>query len=146
MEAMDLAKYIVNKCINDDYPISNLQLQKILYYIQKDFLDRDEKAFDDSIEAWQFGPVVPEVYYHYCGYGAMPISMSFGEDYDEYLNELENKEDVEKINKIVEEKRKLDPWTMVAETHKKGGAWDKTYNNGLGNHAVIQNELIKTVG
>ena len=36
--AMDLAKYIVSKCYYDGCPISNLQLQKILYYIQKEFL------------------------------------------------------------------------------------------------------------
>ena len=61
--AIDLSKYIVSKCINDGYPISNLQFRKILYYIQKDFLSRDDLAFSDGIEAWQFGPVVPNVYY-----------------------------------------------------------------------------------
>lgn len=34
--AIDLSKYIVFKCIKDDYPISNIQLQKVLFYIQKD--------------------------------------------------------------------------------------------------------------
>ena len=75
-KAMDLSAYIVSKCIKEDCPISNLQLQKILYYIQKAFLDKDSLAFSDDIEAWQFGPVVPNVYDHYCGYGAMPISFS----------------------------------------------------------------------
>lgn len=51
--AIDLSKYIVSKCVIDGHPISNLQLQKILYYIQKDFLQRDEVAFSDNIEAWQ---------------------------------------------------------------------------------------------
>ena len=59
--AINLSKYIVFKCIEDGHPISNLQLQKILYYIQKDFLCRDDLAFSDDIEAWQFGPVVPNV-------------------------------------------------------------------------------------
>ena len=60
--ALELSKYIVTKCINDGEPISNLQLQKILYYIQRDFLRQGEAAFSDTIEAWQFGPVVPNVY------------------------------------------------------------------------------------
>ena len=46
--AIDLSKYIVSKCVTDGHPISNLQLQKILYYIQKDFLQRDEVAFSDN--------------------------------------------------------------------------------------------------
>ena len=37
-KAMELSTYIVSKCIKEDCPISNLQLQKILYYIQKAFL------------------------------------------------------------------------------------------------------------
>ena len=42
--ALELSKYIVTKCINDGKPISNLQLQKILYYIQRDFLKQGEPA------------------------------------------------------------------------------------------------------
>ena len=29
--AIDLSKYIVSKCVKDGHPVSNLQLQKILY-------------------------------------------------------------------------------------------------------------------
>ena len=47
--ALDFAKYIVKKCIDDGHPISNLQLQKILYYIQKDFLRRGDIAFEDDM-------------------------------------------------------------------------------------------------
>lgn len=139
--AMDLSKYIVSKCIHDGCPISNLQLQKILYYIQKDFVDRGETAFLDDIEAWQFGPVVPNVYYHYCGYGAMPIFMATSEG-DGNISEC----DAHHIDSIVESKRILNPWDMVEETHKPGGAWDKVYRNGLGNHCVIPVELIRTAG
>ena len=138
-KALDLSKYIVSKCIEDGQPISNLQLQKILYYIQKDFLQRNEIAFSDDIEAWQFGPVVPNVYYHYCGYGAMPISIT-----KEAFSILSS--DVSYIDEIVEEKRVLDPWEMVAETHKEDGAWAKIYRKGLGNRCVIPTDLIKAVG
>lgn len=137
--AIDLSKYIVSKCVTDGHPISNLQLQKILYYIQKDFLQRDEVAFSDNIEAWQFGPVVPNVHYHYCGFGAMPISII--KDAFSIVSS-----DSIFINKIVEEKRNLNPWDMVAETHKEDGAWAKVYRNGLGNHCIIPIELIKAVG
>ena len=137
--AMDLSKYIVSKCINDGFPISNLQLQKILYYIQKDFLERGEIAFLDDIESWQFGPVVPKVYYHYCGYGAMPIFIATSSGSIEEC-------DAPYIDSIVESKRTLNPWDLVEETHKSNGAWDRIYRDGLGNHCVIPTELIKVVG
>ena len=127
--ALELSKYIVTKCINDGKPISNLQLQKILYYIQRDFLKQGEPAFSDTIEAWQFGPVVPNVYYYYCGFGAMPISIL------EKAPDLPEKDTME-INEIVEDKRTLFPWDLVNETHKPG----------RGNHQEIPVDLIRKVG
>ena len=35
--ALTIAKYIIDKCTEENSPISNLQLQKILYYIQSEF-------------------------------------------------------------------------------------------------------------
>jgi len=139
--ALDLSKYIVTKCSNDGCSISNLQLQKILYYIQKDFLqNKDIVAFNDEIESWQFGPVVPNVYYAFCGFGSMPITSIFDNDISA------NTEHKNTIDKIVEEKRVLNPWELVEETHKPGGAWDKVYKNGIGCYDVIPVDLIKEVG
>lgn len=135
--AIELAKYIVNKCVEDNHPITNLQLQKILYFIQRDYLRKyDERAFIDEIEAWKFEPVVPEVYYTFCYYGAMPIE-------NQYDNASNIDIDLELVNKIVEEKRVLKPWDMVNDTHKPGGAWDKTYQNGEGNRTTISLNLIR---
>ena len=75
-KAIDVAKYIVNKCIDDGYPISNLQLQKILYFIQRYYLQKDDQLFDDDFEAWQFGPVIPAVYYKFCGQGVISMVLS----------------------------------------------------------------------
>lgn len=36
--ALALSKYIIGLCTVEKNPISNLQLQKILYYIQREFL------------------------------------------------------------------------------------------------------------
>lgn len=134
--AMDLSKYIVQKCIDDNYPVSNLQLQKILYYIQINYLKRDDFAFFDDFEAWQFGPVVPNVYYRYCTHGASPIIFNFE-------TPIISESDQEYINPIVELKRVLAPWDLVRETHKPNGAWAKIYQDGKGNHKVIPIDLIK---
>lgn len=137
--ALDLSKYIVSKCVREHCPISNLQLQKILYYIQKDFLLRDSIAFADEIEAWQFGPVVPNVYYKFCGFGAMPITNDYG-------NITIKASDRHIIDGIVEAKRTLAPWVLVEDTHKPNGAWAQIYRDGIGNHEVIPRKLIKTEG
>ena len=136
--AVELSKYIVTKCANDKCPITNLQLQKILYYIQKDYLSRNELAFDDLFEAWQFGQVIRQVYYYFCGNGAMPIISK----YDTVID----KSDRCHVDPIVEEKRKLDPWDLVEDTHKQGRAWSKVFNHGQGNKHIIDNDLIRRLG
>ena len=136
--AMDFAKYMVNKCMCEKKPISNLQLQKILYYIQKTYLDLGNIAFEEDFEAWQFGPVIPSVYSYFCGFGGMPIRMLYEEEIDIYDKNI--------VDPIIENKRLLNPWDLVEETHEKGKAWDLIYKDGLGNYNIIPKELIKNKG
>lgn len=61
--------------------ISNLKLQKLLYYAQGCFLAvTDEPLFGDDIVAWQHGPVVENIYHAYKNNGAKGIP--FEEDFD----------------------------------------------------------------
>ncbi len=136
--ALDISKYIVTKCTNDSKAITNLQLQKILYYIQKEYLKRGYCAFGDPIEAWKFGPVVREVYYYFCGYGAMPIVANY--DF------TPAPEDRDIIDNIVCAKRELDPWHLVEETHKPEKAWALTFKDGAGNKSIIDVDLIRERG
>ena len=73
--ALDVARYVVNYANENEMIVSNLKLQKILYFIQMQFLinDPERPCFDDDIEAWAFGPVVPEVYREFKRYGSLSI-------------------------------------------------------------------------
>lgn len=124
MKAAELAKYIITKCTQDGYPVSNLQLQKILYYIQVAFLQELHcLCFDDPIEAWQFGPVIREVYYIYCYFGSIPIER----EYECIALDTTAKAI---IDRIIEEKRDLPPWALVTATHEPGKAWSRAYKKG----------------
>jgi len=55
-------------------PITQMQLHKLLYYVQGWSLAQyGRPAFGDRIEAWQHGPVVPEVYLAYKSHGSAPL-------------------------------------------------------------------------
>lgn len=138
-EALDIAKYVISKCTAENSPISNLQLQKILYFIQKDFLvNFNRPLFQDEIEAWPFGPVVSTVYYNYCGFGSMSISKK-------YEISIDNTDQII-VDRIVLEKRVKNPWDLVEETHAPGRAWALIYREGAGNRKVISKDLISTKG
>ena len=142
---LEIAKYIVKKCIKNDKPITNLQLQRILYCVQRDFLQKLNKpAFPEIIEAWPFGAAIPEVYYEFCGAGTMPISLSPEPD-KAVIQSIPVKER-RLIDSIVESKRLLPVWTLAQEVNKNGGAWHKVYNNGTGKGNEIPTKLIKSFG
>ena len=55
-------------------PLTNLKLQKLLYYAQGWYLALyGRPLFDERIEAWPHGPVVPPVYGQFKGWGWEPI-------------------------------------------------------------------------
>ena len=57
-------------------PISNLKLQKLLYYVQGWSLALyDRAAFYEEIQAWVHGPVVPAAFYEYKHYRWNPIEV-----------------------------------------------------------------------
>ena len=73
-DALTITDYIILYYKNRNYGVSNLKLQKILYFLQALFLiKKDCELFDEEIEAWGFGPVIPSVYRKYMQFGCMDI-------------------------------------------------------------------------
>ena len=136
MLALDAAKYIINRCISLGHPISNLQLQKILYFCQLAHIKLSGKMLfsDEQFEAWQFGPVVRSIYVKYCLYGGFVIDDN--QTYQEPLVSF-----TETLNKVVDKYSKASPWELVQESHRDRGAW-KTTISQFGNKSIIPNELI----
>ena len=85
-----IAKYIIERCDHYNQTISNLKLQKILYFVQAEFLvEENRRCFFEEIEAWDYGPVVPNVYRKYKMYGAANIPYVGGKT--EFTNLLAGK-------------------------------------------------------
>lgn len=72
----------------------------------------------------------------YCGFGAMPISIS-----RDAVPNLTSDKNI--IDSIIEAKRSLTPCVIVKETREITGAWSKVYNNGKGSQHIIPVDLIK---
>lgn len=73
---MDIANVLLRCAENSEGGdlMSNMKLQKMLYYQQGFHLAMfGTPLFDDEIEAWMYGPVVPSVYETYKEYGRKGI-------------------------------------------------------------------------
>lgn len=71
-KAIDIAKKIILWAMREDDGelVSNLKLQKLLYYMQGFHLAVfNTPLFEEEIEAWMYGPVVPCVYNEYARFG-----------------------------------------------------------------------------
>lgn len=70
----DIVDYIFYYENQQGRGVSNLRLQKLLYFIQvQSIIALHEPLFQEPIEAWDFGPVVPKVYHKYKIFGGSNI-------------------------------------------------------------------------
>lgn len=151
--AQDVARYIINYSNDQNYGVSNLKLQKLLYFVQAFFLiNTKEKCpcFSNLIEAWDFGPVVPDVYHEYKQYGStdIPKINSFfifnsenpwsvsTVDYD---NSIIDGSDKKLINEVVNHFANYSATDLVAITHQQA-PWKNAYKPYQNN--IITNEAI----
>jgi len=66
LTAPEIAAAILHECKRRSIAVSNLKLQKLLYYCEAWSLAlREESFFSDPIEAWVHGPVVADVFHLY---------------------------------------------------------------------------------
>jgi uncharacterized phage-associated protein len=82
----EVAKYFLTLVDEDAGDlISNLKLQKLVYYAQGFYLALyDRPLFPEPLEAWIHGPVVPELFHTYKTYGAGAIPSPNDVDFSRY--------------------------------------------------------------
>lgn len=94
----DISKYIIFYSNQKNYGITNLRLQKILYFVQMYFLKiRETVCFDKTIEACCVGPVIPSVYRKYSRFGAGQIC-----DYRDPKVSFNNKVDRQIVEEVID--------------------------------------------
>lgn len=73
-QALNIAKYLIYKSYKLKKPITNLELQILLYTLQqKQAKVYNNTLFYDMIDISTLFPRVNNVYYYFAGFGAMPI-------------------------------------------------------------------------
>ncbi|MDE8193520.1 DUF4065 domain-containing protein [Erysipelothrix rhusiopathiae] len=137
--AQEISNYIIEYSNSKGYSIKNIRLQKTLYAVQGlSLLNRDMPAFNEKIEAWKYGPVVPDIYYNYASYGPseitkegimsnMIIFTSLGIQEKEYSNDLISSDMKEVIESTVDFFSKMKDFDIVDWSHAHT-AWFSTYN------------------
>lgn len=113
--------------------ISNLKLQKLLYYAQGTYLALEDKPlFNDKILAWEHGPVVEKIYHKYKHYGSNGIDEEI--NFNSETIDLKTREILEEVYEVFGQ---YSAWKLRNMTHKET-PWQETKRNN-----VISTEIIK---
>lgn len=130
----DIANKILAKGTASGDLISNLKLQKLLYYMQGVFLAYfDKQLFEDDIEAWMYGPVVPSIYHLYKDKGNLGI------EYDKEVITLNSTQEENLFDEVFRIYSRFSATGLMEMTHNES-PW-KSVKTGVGN--IISPEIMK---
>lgn len=148
-KVLDVCRHVINYSNDRDYGISNLKLQKVLYFIQAYFIIRtDEPCFEEKIEAWDFGPVVPEAYREYKQFGSGDIpTITHIVDFDEdniwnstvqpYEDDVLSDTDKTLVEAVVNRFSDYSATDLVSITHRQA-PWKNVYQRGKNNEITVK--------
>lgn len=125
--ALDIAGEIITTAAKMGTPVSNLKLQKILYYVQaKHLLETGNALFSDEILAWRFGPVVYPAFREYRVYATGVITKP---SFVDYLKKVPEGIVKEYIEPIVQKYKNTSAWDLAMQTHGET-PWVDFYEEG----------------
>lgn len=146
LSALSVAGYFIELAAeSDENDLTNLKLQKLLYFAQGRHLSQFQKPlFRDEIEAWKLGPVVRAVYSEYKKCGAFPITVFDGFHASTSREKLPESIKVFLKKQVWEKYGKYSAGYLVGLTHKEGGPWKKFYKEEI--NVAIPLDALKAVG
>lgn len=134
--------YMVNLFQLDNKTITNLKLQKLMYFVEALYMNKtgDNELYDEDWVAWNYGPVSKRLYNFYKKFGSMQISLTRNEVSEGNSISNTNKEIIKTIYSSFGQ---LSAFQLVSITHMVGSPWHKikienNYDlNNINNSSII---------
>lgn len=135
MSATTVASHIL--WLRRNIATTPMQLNKLVFLCHGWMLGNTGKPlFDDPIEAWPYGPVVPTVYHEYRVFQGDAIELDNPSSQSDDLGDYE----VKLIEGVASKYRGYSAWQLSALTHRKGTPWQIERSHG---RTTIPDKLIK---
>ena len=142
-DCRSVANKIIVPRLAEDNPITHLQVQKLVYFCHAWMLGLyHEPMLLQPIEAWQYGPVMRELYESLCRYGREPIRRPIDL---RSIRVLENEYDHRQesiIRQVLEVYGHLSGVQLSTITHAPGTPWDQVWSNSK-RSAIISDNIIE---
>lgn len=148
------AKCIANTFLTlanrDGYKVDPMKLQKLLFYANGYFLAENEREplINEYFEAWDYGPVVPTVYYEFREYRNAPIprlAYTWDETLDRQIvapQPVGDQRAESVISWVWKEYKDFTGIELSNMTHKVGGPWHNARQRA--GNSLMRNERLDT--
>ncbi len=114
---------------SDHMSITPMKLQKLIYFAYKDYLQKTgNKAFNDAIQTWKYGPVVQSVYDEFKSFGKNPIKR-FARDAQDKVYIVNDKALNDSIDCVWNQYKSYTGIELSKITHEDGTAWSKAFDS-----------------
>lgn len=123
ISVFDAAKRL---CEKSEWYLTNLELQKLIYIAHMFHLgEHGVPLIKEHFEAWDYGPVQPDLYHHVKVFGSSPVKSMF------HRGKSIPDEGTEAIilDKVIDQLANKSASWLVAVTHWPQGAWAKHYRS-----------------
>lgn len=140
-DVLTVADAILKIAKAQDKSLTPMQLVKLTYIAHGWSLGvRDIDLFQNRIEAWQYGPVIPDLYHATKGFGRNPIPLSaVGDPKDIQVAPA----DKEFLTEVFGKYGHLDGITLSYLTHRAGTPWTQVYREGVRNIEIPDSLIAK---
>jgi uncharacterized phage-associated protein len=136
-DARQIANWFVLRAQKDARELSIMQLLKLVYIAHGWHLEtQGGPLVSNKIQAWQYGPVIPDVYNSFRRQGVIASSTTH-----DVLPVVLDPSDEALLEEVWDIYGHLPAFRLSDLTHVPGGPWDIATKTG-GNYANIPNELI----
>lgn len=138
LTCFDIADYFINLANETGSFISNLKLQKLVYYAQAWYLAIYGKPlFEEDFQAWVHGPVIPELYQKYKKFSWRPIDEDVNPNLPTPIQEF--------LSDVADEYFACDAYELERMTHIED-SWNQARGNipmDEASEAIISKEWMK---
>ena len=120
------------------WTLTNLSLQKIIYIAHMFHLGTyDDTLVSGDFEAWDLGPVHPDLYHHVKRFGAGPVT-----SIRTTMPSTGRENEISTLSEAFDVLGRKTPGQLVAITHWSKGAWAKNYVRGIRSRIIPRSDIV----
>lgn len=143
-----IANFFLDQAEKEGLPLTQLKLMKLVYIAYGWYLAiAGERLFDDPIQAWKHGPVIPSLYHEFKHWGSEPIegrAQSF--DLDTGVMTIpriphNDKLTMRILSLVWTAYKKFSSTALVRKTHERGTPWAEFYKEGERNIIIDPDKI-----